>query len=158
MTPGLTPLHRMIAIGFVLGVAAMPTLAQREASGPEGDDEAYREAYRRGFEEGYAQGYRKGFDEGRPVIAPPPPPPPPPRHTIAVNRASYGVGSKRCDASRAIANIASGQVTATIEANNDLCGDPAREQRKRLEVEYQCGRVTKRAFANERDSVYLDCR
>jgi len=148
----------MIAIGFALGMAAMPVLAQREASGREGDDPGYREAYRRGFDEGYAQGYRKGLDEGRPVIAPPPPPPAPPRHTIVINRATYGNGTRRCDASRAVANIANGHAAVAVEANNDLCGDPAREQKKRLEVEYQCGRVAKRAFANERDSAYLDCR
>ena len=165
MTHRLAPLHRMIA-ALALAAAAMPALAQREAAGREGDDPGYRDAYKRGFDqgyrkgldEGYADGYRKGLDEGRPVIAPPPPPPPPPRHTIMVNRATYGAGGRRCDASRAVGNVANGQVAVSVEANNDLCGDPAREVRKRLEVEYQCGRVGKKAFANERDSVYLDCR
>jgi hypothetical protein len=148
----------MIALACALAATAMPALAQREAP-RDNDDPGYRDAYRRGFDEGYAQGYRKGLDEGRPVIAPPPPPPPPPpRHTIVVNRATYGAGGRRCDASRAVANIANGQVSVYVEASNDLCGDPAREVRKRLEVDYQCGRVGKRAFANERDSVYLDCR
>ena len=165
MTHRPKPLYRMIVIGFALAMSAIPALAQREAP-RENDDPGYREAYRRGFDqgyrkgldEGYADGYRKGLDEGRPVIAPPPPPPPPPRHTIMVNRASYGAGGRRCDASRAVGNIANGQVAVSVEASNDLCGDPAREVRKRLEVDYQCGRVGKRAFANERDSVYLDCR
>ena len=155
MTHRLKPLHRIIAVGFALGLAAIPALAQREAP-RENDDPGYREAYRRGFDDGYAKGYRKGLDEGQPAIAPPPPPPP--RHTIMVNRATYGAGGRRCDASRAVGNIANGQVAVSVEASNDLCGDPAREVRKRLEVEYQCGRVGKRAFANERDSVYLDCR
>lgn len=140
--------------GFALAIAAGTALAQRE------EDGAYRDGYRRGFDEGYAQGYRKGLEEGRPVVVAPPPPPPPqrPRHTIVVSRATYGAGSKRCDASRAVRNIANGQVSVSIEADNDLCGDPARDQRKRLEVHYVCGRIAKTAFAHERDSVYLDCR
>jgi hypothetical protein len=139
------------AAGFVLAIAAGTALAQRE------EDGAFRDGYRRGFDEGYAQGYREGLEKGRPVVVAPPPPPPP-RRTISVSRATYGAGNKRCDASRAVGSIANGQVSVSIEASNDLCGDPARDQRKRLEVSYVCGRTAKSAFANERDSVYLDCR
>src|SRR5258705_10173585 len=103
MTHRLKPVHRTIAVGFVLAMAAIPALAQREAP-RENDDPGYRDAYRRGFDDGYSQGYRKGLDEGRPVVAPPPPPPP--RHTIMVNRATYGAGGRRCDASRAVGNVA----------------------------------------------------
>ena len=142
--------------GLALALTAGTALAQREA--PREEDGAYREGYRRGFDDGYSQGYRKGLEEGRPVVVAPPPPPARPRHPIVISRATYGAGPKRCDASRAVGNIANGQETASIEASNDLCGDPARDQRKRLEVSYVCGRVAKTAFANERDSVYLDCR
>src|SRR5258708_32752428 len=111
MTPRLKPLYRTIAVGFALAMAAIPALAQREAP-RENDDPGYRDAYRRGFDqgyskgldEGYADGYRKGLDEGRPVIAPPPPPPPPPRHTVMVNRATYGAGGRRGYAARTAAN------------------------------------------------------
>lgn len=138
--------------GFALALAAATAVAQQEGG-------AYREGYRAGFDDGYAQGYRKGLEEGRPpVVVAPPPPPPPPRRTIQVTRAVYGAGPKRCDASRAVRMIANGQVSASIEVDNDLCGDPAQNQRKRLEVHYVCGRTAKTAFANERDSVYLDCR
>ena len=137
------------AAGFALVIATGTAVAQQEGG-------AYREGYRAGFDDGYAQGYRKGLEEGRPpvVVAPPPPP----RRTIRVTRATYGAGPKRCDASRAVGMIANGQVSVSIEADNDLCGDPARDQRKRLEVNYVCGRTAKSAFANERDSVHLDCR
>jgi hypothetical protein len=137
------------AAGFALVIAAGTALAQRE------EDGVYRDGYRRGFDDGYAQGYRKGLEEGRPVMVAPPPPP---RRTIVVSRATYGAGPRRCDASRAVGSIANGQVSVSIEASNDLCGDPARDQKKRLEVSYVCGRVAKTAFAHERDSVYLDCR
>jgi hypothetical protein len=146
---------KIAVAGFALAIAAGTALAQREAP-RESEDGAYREGYRSGFDDGYAQGYRKGLEDGRPVVVAPPPPRP--RHPIVISRATYGAGPKRCDASRAVGNIANGQETASIEASNDLCGDPARDQKKRLEVSYVCGRVAKTAFANERDSVYLDCR
>jgi hypothetical protein len=145
-------LYRMIAIGSRSQAAIppsrnarRPTKTIRISRGPRRGDGRVRQGLS-----------KKGLDEGQPVIAPPPPPPP--RNTIMVNRATYGAGGRRCDASRAVGNIANGQVAVSVEANNDLCGDPAREQKKRLEVDYQCGRAGKRAFANERDSVYLDCR
>src|SRR5258708_38537713 len=118
MTHRFVRLHRLVAVGFALGMSAMPVAAQREVSRSEAEDQGAREAYRRGYDEGYAQGYRKGLEEGRPVIAPPPPPPP--RHTIMVNRATYGGGGRRCDASRAVANIANGPGAVSGQAQKHL--------------------------------------
>jgi hypothetical protein len=158
----LSKIGRLLAVGLICVNLAPPALAQRgEPSYREGErNDRLREEYQRGYDDGYSEGYRKGLDEGRAQAAPPPPPPPV-RYIrpIVIQRATYGIERRSCDAAPAIASRVSGQDYAIIEAGNDLCGDPAREVKKRLEVRYSCGGgPTKTAFANERDSVILDCR
>jgi hypothetical protein len=134
--------------------AAIPAYAQSP-------DPGEREAYRRGYEEGFARGYRKGLDEGQPRVAPPPPPPPPQAPVangpIRVTGAFYGTPSKNCDATRYVGSRANGKRSYSFEVSNNICGDPARGDRKTLEVTYRCGRLDKTASANEHRTVYLDC-
>jgi len=125
----------------------------------------YREGYRRGYDDGFASGYRKALEESAaraaPVPAPvvPVAPPPPSRATgpITVSTAYYGTSSKSCDASRWVARRANGRRTASFEVSNEICGDPARGDRKQLEVTYVCGSIAKTASAFEHRTVYLDC-
>ena len=119
-----------------------------------------REAYRRGYERGFERGYAKGLDEGqRRGIAPPPPPPPaPPRlGPIRVTGASYGTGSRNCDATRYVGGRANGKRSHSFEVTNTMCGDPARGERKSLDVTYRCGEIMKTATAYEHRTIYLDC-
>jgi hypothetical protein len=146
---------RTALIAIALACAAIPARSQSP-------DPEEREAYRRGYEEGFARGYRKGLDEGQQRVAPPPPPPavpPPPVATgpIRVTGAFYGTSSKNCDATRHVASRANGKRSYSFEVSNSICGDPARGDRKSLEVTYRCGRLDKTASANEHRTIYLDC-
>jgi hypothetical protein len=153
-----SPAH-VLALGLFL--AASPALAF-DGDPPQEDRRDYREGYRRGYDDGFSAGYRKGQDESRrngPLPAAPPPAAAPPRPTgpITVSTAYYGTSSKSCDATRWVARRANGRRTASFEVTNDMCGDPARGDRKQLEVTYVCGSIAKTASANEHRTVYLDC-
>jgi len=134
-------------------LAALPAMAQDR------DSYEYREGYRRGYDDGFAAGYRKALEEGR--GAPPPPPvyaPPPARlGPIRVTRALYGSTSRSCDATRFVKGQAEGRINATVNVSNDMCGDPAKGERKQLEITFRCGDITKTASGYEHRSVYLDC-
>jgi hypothetical protein len=152
---------KTLLIAIVVACAAIPARAQSP-------DPEEREAYRRGYEEGFARGYRKGLEEGQ-QRAPAPPPPPPPQIIIApppppvasgpirVTGAFYGTSSKNCDATRYVSSRANGKRSYSFEVSNNICGDPARGDRKSLEVTYRCGRLDKTASANEHRTIYLDC-
>ena len=151
-----------IALTAVL--IAFPALAQREIAPPPSsyeDSEAYRDGYRRGYDDGYARGYRKALEEGRPIDPPVAPiaPPPPPRATgpITVSGAVYGTSSRSCDATRYVARRANGKSSYSFEVTNEMCGDPARGDRKELQVTYICGSLAKTASAYEHRTIYLDC-
>ena len=118
----------------------------------------YRDGYRRGYDDGYARGYRKGLEEaGRPPVTAPPPPPPGPNGPIFVTRAFYGSTSRSCDATRWVARQSNGRRSASFEVSNAMCGDPARGDRKQLEVTYRCGDFVKTASAYEHRTIVLDC-
>jgi hypothetical protein len=145
--------------------ASFPALAQNYEPSPappvyqQGDP--YRDAYRKGYDDGFARGYAKAMEEARAnaVVAPPAPPPAPPRSTgpIAVSGAVYGTSSKNCDATRHVARRANGKSTFSFEVSNEMCGDPARGDRKELNVTYICGTIAKTASAYEHRTIYLDC-
>ncbi len=50
-----------------------------------------------------------------------------------------------------------GRRTASVQVNNEMCGDPARGDRKELEVTFICGSIAKTASAYEHRTLYLDC-
>ena len=145
--------HR-IAFAAVAMLAAAATSAQR----PERAD--YDEGYRAGFKEGYARGFKEGLAEGEARGAPPPavaPGPPRPTGPITVSNAYYGTSSKNCNATHWLARRVNGKSFASVEVENNICGDPAPGQRKSLEVTYICGTLVKTASANEHRTIYLDC-
>lgn len=122
------------------------------------DSHDYREGYRRGYDDGFASGLRKGNEDAS-RIAPVAPPPPPPRATgpITVSSAYYGTPSKSCDATRFLAKRVNGRRTTSLEVTKEMCGDPAKGDRKQLEVTYVCGSIAKTASAYEHRTLYLDC-
>ena len=123
------------------------------------DSYEYREGYRRGYDDGFASGYRKGLAESARAAPPAPaaPPPPVPTGPITISTAYYGTSSKSCDATRWVARKVNGRRTASFEVTNDMCGDPAKGDRKQLEITYVCGSIAKTASAYEHRTVYLDC-
>jgi hypothetical protein len=147
---------------MLLALASTTAVAQREVTAPGVEEnDSYRSGYKRGYDDGYARGYRKALEEGRGAAqnVAPPPPPPPPRSTgpIVVSGAVYGTSSKNCDATRHVARHANGKSTYSFEVTNSMCGDPARGDRKELNVTYICGSIAKTAQAYEHRTIYLDC-
>jgi hypothetical protein len=114
----------------------------------------FRDGYAKGYKDGFDAGYQKALAEQRAAVeaaaknAP-----------IVVISAMYGPenSGKRCDASRYIRKEANGRRNASVPITNDMCGDPAPGERKRVEVTYLCAQVTKTANAYEHRSVYLSC-
>jgi hypothetical protein len=149
-----------VALAFALGLAASLTAAAADGE-PAEDRPDFREGYRKGYDDGFASGYRKGLEEARraapAAAAPPPPPPPRPTGPITVSSAYYGTPSKSCDATRWLAQRVNGRRSASFEVTNEMCGDPARGERKQLEVTYVCGSIAKTATAYEHRTAYLDC-
>lgn len=152
---------------LIAGLMLAPGAAFAQDSGPDpaeyrGRGEA-RDAYRRGYESGFERGYRKGLEDGErrapTIVAPQPPPQPPPvmLGPIRVTGAYYGTSSKNCNATRYVASRANGKRSYSFEVSNNICGDPARGDRKELSVTYYCGGLSKSASANEHRTIYLDC-
>lgn len=153
------------ALGIAWPAAAQPMKPIYEKPGEDEQDEYrerspdLREAYRRGFEAGFERGYAKGLAESdrRGAAMAPPPPPEPRLGPIRITGAYYGTSSKNCDATRWLAYRANGKRSYSIEVTNDICGDPARGQRKELNATYRCGDIEKTASANEHRTIYLSC-
>jgi hypothetical protein len=155
-------MRHALALSLALLLPCCPPVLAADGEEKREDRADYREGYRKGYDDGFASGYRKGLEEAMrsaPPAAVPAPPPPPPRATgpITVSTAYYGTSSKSCDATRWVARRANGRRTASVEVTNDICGDPARGDRKQLEVTYVCGSIAKTASAYEHRTVYLDC-
>ena len=147
----------MRSLAFFLAAAATAWAAA--AGAQDRDSYDYREGYRRGYDDGFSSGYRKGLAESS-RAAPPAaaaPPPPVPTGPITISTAYYGTSSKSCDATRWVARKTNGRRTASFEVTNDMCGDPAKGDRKQLEITYVCGSIAKTASAYEHRTVYLDC-
>jgi hypothetical protein len=109
--------------------------------------------YRRGYDQGYrdameAQGHQghQGQQDG-------------PRGRIRIEEARYGLRNASCDARDAVQQAAGGRHNATIVANNELCGDPARGSQKTLWISYRCGDgAAFRAETREGGTATLSCR
>jgi len=154
-----------LLISAAIALAVLPAYAQpyrvtEDEPAEYRNKEAEREAYRRGYERGYDRGYAKGMAEGNrgANMAPPPPPPPPVAvGPIRISGAMYGTSSKNCDATRFVRHRADGKGSSSFSVTNDMCGDPARGDRKTLEVTYWCGQVSKTASAREHQTIYMSC-
>jgi hypothetical protein len=75
---------------------------------------------------------------------------------VHIEEAEYGLRGASCDARRGAWHEI--QRTGVVVAHNDLCGDPARGQQKRLRIIYRCGdSEPMRAFAREGQTLRLRC-
>lgn len=110
--------------------------------------------YRRGYDEGYAAGQRDarggpggpGGAEG-PVAW----------GRLHIEEAEYGVRGATCNARRAVRDQLE-RNRGSVTANNELCGDPAPGEQKRLRLVYRCGdSASARAFAREGERLRLRC-
>ncbi|KGF82746.1 hypothetical protein IA69_05620 [Massilia sp. JS1662] len=135
MTFNNRPLLRIAAV-LALSAAATSAFAQSAE-------------YRRGYDDGYAAGLREagggGRGEGR-------------GWRIFVEDAEYGTHYASCDARRAVRHQIE-RNRGAVRADNQLCGDPAHGEPKRLRIVYRCGdSEAVRVVARENETVRLSCR
>lgn len=78
---------------------------------------------------------------------------------VHISDATYRAPDGRsCNAKRAIERMCDGRDSCRVEADNDLCGDPAVGVGKRLIVGYKCGDGRVEASVQEHKSITLSCR
>jgi ABC-type sugar transport system substrate-binding protein len=132
-----------LATQHIMRIAAVLALTAASASAFAQSDE-----YRRGYAEGYAAGQRAGNDGGNS----------PGWGRVRVEEAEYGVRGAMCDARRAVRNEVE-RNNGNVRAGNELCGDPAPRQEKRLRIVYRCGDSEPvRVSLRENESTRLSCR
>jgi len=110
--------------------------------------------YRRGYDDGYAAAQREGGghrgergDRGRRSQ----------QGVVRIEEALYGARGAVCDALPAARNEFAVN-RGIIRAGNQLCGDPARGEPKRLNIVYRCGNSeSMRVSARERETLRLTC-
>jgi hypothetical protein len=105
--------------------------------------------YRRGYDDGYAAGQRDARGDRGPHRGGP---------RVFIEDAEYGAHGAACDARRAVrAEIERNH--GSVLASNQLCGDPARGEPKRLRIVYRCGdSEAVRVIARENETLRLSCR
>lgn len=106
--------------------------------------------YRRGYDQGYRDGIeaqsRQG-QQGEPV------------GRIIIEEARYGTRDASCDVRDRLQQAVGWRRNISIAATNDLCGDPAPNRVKRLDVRYRCGDESAlRVQTREGGTVTLNCR
>ena len=127
----------LLRIAAILALSAATTSAFAQSA-----------EYRRGYDEGYAAGLREARDgrgDGR-------------DGRVFVEDAEYGTHYASCDARRAVRNEIQ-RNRGAVRATNQLCGDPAHGEPKRLRIVYRCGdSEAVRVVARENETVRLSCR
>ena len=106
------------------------------------------------YRQGYDQGYRDGAEsQGHPG-------PGGPEGRIIIEEAHYGSREGGfCDPRDSIQHAIGWRRHADIHAGNELCGDPAPNHPKHLEVLYRCGNgQPARAEAPESSVMSLSCQ
>ncbi len=136
-----------LATQHIMRLATVLALTAASASAMAQSDE-----YRRGYAEGYAAGQRAGNGGGNGNGGGPG------WGRVRVEEADYGVRGAMCDARRAVRNDVE-RNNGNVRASNELCGDPARNQEKRLRIVYRCGDSEPvRVSLRENESTRLSCR
>ena len=134
--------HRqLIRIAAVLALTAASTSAFAQSA-----------EYRRGYDDGYAAGMRDARGgpggQGGPMAW----------GRLHIEEAEYGVRDATCNARRAVRDQLE-RTRGSVTVNNQLCGDPAPGEQKRLRLVYRCGdSASARAFAREGEVLRLSCR
>lgn len=125
----------------VMRIAAILALTAASASAF-----AQSAEYRRGYDDGYAAGQRdaRGPHRGWP--------------RVFIDDAEYGARGATCDARRAVRDEIE-RNDGNVRAGNQLCGDPAHGEPKRLRIVYRCGdSEAVRVIARENETLRLSCR
>ena len=126
----------LLRIAAVLALSAATTSAFAQSA-----------EYRRGYDDGYAAGLREAGGRGD--------------HRggrVFVEDAEYGTHFASCDARRAVRYQVE-RNRGAVRADNQLCGDPAHGEPKRLRIVYRCGdSEAVRVVARENETVRLSCR
>lgn len=128
----------LCVLGFIT-VGAMSTSAIAQSA-----------EFRRGYDQGYRDGIeaqgRQGQQEGSAA-------------RIIIEQASYGTRDAACDIREKVQQTVGWRRNIAITANNNLCGDPAPNRVKQLEIRYRCGDgETLRVRAREGSVVTLRCQ
>jgi hypothetical protein len=135
MTINNLPIMRIAAI---LALAAASTSAFAQSAD-----------YRRGYDEGYAAGQRDARGDRGPHRGWP---------RVFIEDAEYGSHGATCDARRAVRDEIE-RNNGNVRAGNQLCGDPAHGEPKRLRIVYRCGdSEAVRVIARENETLRLSCR
>ena len=135
---------------------AFAFLLAANGAGDANRNDDYNDGFRAGYKQGYSEGRRDALREERRTSTPPPPQAPV-LGPITISNAVYGTDRKQCNATHWAARRANGRMSASLDVENSICGDPAPGQKKSLEVTYVCGQVVKNASAFEHRTAYLDC-
>ena len=128
----------LCALGFItLGAMSASAFAQSAE-------------YRRGYDQGYRDGIeaqsRQG-QQGRWV------------GRIIIEHASYGIRDASCNVRDTVQQAAGWRRNISIAATNELCGDPAPNHLKQLDVRYRCGDgPALHVQTREGGSVTLNCQ
>jgi hypothetical protein len=104
-----------------------------------------------------AAAYKALWSSNVPVDPPPPPPPPPPTDKLSILSATYYGLSNMCDARAAVASSCNDRSSCTINASDNLCGDPEPMVLKRLEIVYTCRNRQSWKDEPEGSFIRLDC-
>ena len=114
--------------------------------------------YRRGYDQGYRDGVENHDSQGQQRGS---------MGRIDIERARYGTRNASCNPEaklqKAVSRSQQGndwrRRSISIAANNHLCGDPAPNHTKQLDVSYRCGNGSMlRAQAREGNNITLNCR
>ena len=126
----------LLRIAAVLALSAATTSAFAQSA-----------EYRRGYDDGYAAGLREAGGRGDRRGG-----------RVFVEDAEYGTHFTSCDARHAVRYQVE-RNRGSVRADNQLCGDPARGEPKRLRIVYRCGdSEAVRVVARENETVRLSCR
>lgn len=141
-------MNRQTLTAFLSGAIACMTLATLSTAAIAQSME-YRRGYDQGFRDGAAsvQGgqQRHGGYQGR----------------VVISEAIYGTRDRYCDARQTVQQIVDNSQPPhfDIRADNQLCGDPARDRVKQLSLRYRCGNgPEQRLSIRENEVVALNCQ
>lgn len=137
MDTKFTPTRTLSVLAFVmLGVLAAPAFSQSTE-------------YRRGYDQGYRDGAEAASAQAQPGGM----------GRIVLVDAIYGTRGASCNALNTIQQTSGRRRHLEVKANNDLCGDPAPGQQKRLSITYRCGDgPEQRVAGREGTLVAMSCR
>lgn len=133
----------LAALGMVALCGCMTDQTGVRRAGYDGYYPPPSSSYGAGAGGSYGGGSYAGAPVGRPVHI-----------SDATYRAPDG---RSCDAKRAVQRQCDGQQSCRIEADNDLCGDPAKGVGKKLVIGYKCGDGRVEVTVQEHKSVSLAC-